>query len=398
LNGKHPRDVIDFLEAAEESRIDLTLRRGDRVVRRTIRKESGRPLGLVFSEVVFDGVKTCRNRCLFCFIDQLPPGLRPSLYVRDDDYRLSFYHGNFVTLNNLSTEDLNRIIGLRLAPLYVSLHSTDAVLRSRLMGGNARAGLEALERLMGRGLELHLQVVVCPGLNDGAALRSTFRDVLTRYPAASLGVVPVGVAAGRASGPLRPHDRSSSLAVLELVEEFQGYSLERHGRRLFFAADEFYLLAGRDFPPAEEYEGYPQLENGVGMARKFIDEADGFPRRAAGYRGNRGIVTGEAGEKVLRRVLRDFCRGKEPEMAVVRNGLLGEGIWVSGLLAGRDIVESLRRRESGLTWLVPSSLLSGDRFLDGMTLEEAEKRTGATLVPVEVDGYRFLQELERGGG
>jgi len=396
IDGRPPLDILDYLEATEGRRVFLRLKRGSGEITFKARKEAGVPLGLVLDEAVFDGVRTCRNKCIFCFVDQMPRGLRPTLYVKDDDYRLSFYYGNFVTLNNLSGEDLERITRLRLSPLYVSLHSTDPDLRSRLMGGNAEAGLETLKILLDEGLEIHLQVVVCPGINDGEALRRTLGDVLEKYPAASLGTVPLGMTsrAPALDAGLKPHDRRSSREVLEIVEEYQGRAQKERGERVFFAADEFYLLAGREFPAGEEYEGYPQLENGVGMARKFIDDAlEAAATVKAGACPGRGVITGVAGEAVIRKILEGTSMG-ETEVAVIKNRLFGESVTVAALLGGGDIIAGLKvSRVSARELLVPDTMLREGRFIDDLTLGDLEQETGAALIPVEVDGACLVRAL-----
>lgn len=394
LSGQRPRDIIDCLEWGDASRVRLELRRRGRDVSCEVRKEEGVPLGLVFDEPVFDGVMTCRNRCRFCFIDQMPPGLRPSLYLKDDDYRLSFYYGNFVTLNNLGRDDLRRVERLRLCPLYVSLHATDVRLRSHLMGGNARRGLEALERLVRAGLEIHLQVVACPGINDGEALRRTCEEVLTRFPVASLGVVPVGLTrrAALATPGLLPFDAGKAARLLETVREIQGKSLEMHGRRIVHAADEFYLLAGEDFPEASAYEGYPQLENGVGMARKFLDEGYGNAEEAGEATGH-GLITGKAGETVIRKLLARVS-GREVEVVAAQNLLFGGTVTVTSLLGGEDILSALREcRPSCGSLLIPESLLREGRFLDDLALGEVEEKSGYRLLPTAVNGKSLREAL-----
>ena len=399
IAGRRPLDVLDVMEMGAEGRVKLRLQRGGRELTRVIRKSPGKPLYLVFDEAVFDGTRRCANRCVFCFVDQMPPGLRETLYVKDDDYRLSFLHGNFVTLNNLSREDVDRIKGSRLSPLYVSLHSTSPETRSRLMGGGAEKGLEVLRELLEAGLEIHLQVVVCPGLNDGEELRRTFREVLEEYgDTASLAAVPVGLTRFSENLPVRlgPHGPDSAACVIELVDEFQSLALEKHGRRLFYAADEFYLLAGRPFPSEEDYEGYPQLENGVGIARKLLSEMRLAAAEAGPIVPARGIVTGKLGEIVLRQGFSEArCSGAETVTVV--NRLLGETVTVSGLLAGRDIAGALRgARPASRELLVPESALPEGRFIDDLTPRQVEEETGYRLVPCPVEGGELLRLL--GGG
>lgn len=396
LNGRPPLDILDYFEAGEGRSVSMRFMRGGKKITRRVRKEAGIPIGLVFDRAVFDGVRTCDNDCIFCFVDQMPPGLRKTLYVKDDDYRLSFYYGNFITLNNLSDADLERIRRMRLSPLYVSLHTTDPDLRSRLMGGNAPGGLDTLRMLLDEDIEIHLQVVLCPGINDGEALRRTLQDVLDDYRAASLGVVPVGLTSRAAAlpGKIPPYGRDTARRVLEVVEEFQVPALERYGRRLLYAADEFYLIAEEEFPGEEEYDGYPQLENGVGMARKFIAEAVAeSSANAAPGRPLRGVVTGVAGERVLREALHE-ARIAGVEVVTVPNLLLGGMVTVTALLGGADIVAELKaKRPVSRELLIPDSMLMEGMFIDDMTPDDIERETGYRLIPIEVEGARFLRAL-----
>jgi putative radical SAM enzyme (TIGR03279 family) len=404
--------VLDYIEACEGKKVSLRLQRDGKDVRLEVVKDYGVPLGLVFDEAVFDGVRTCRNRCIFCFVEQMPAGLRPSLYIKDDDYRLSFYYGNFVTLNNLPPSELRRIIRMRLSPLYVSLHATDPSLRSYMMGGNARKGLEALRELLGRGLEIHLQVVVCPGINDGAALRKTFDDILRDYPAASVGVVPLGLTSGCRPIPplLRRHDGSTAREVTAAVRQYQEESLQSRGCRTFFASDEFFLIAAEPFPGEEEYEGYPQLDNGIGMSRKFIDECSralsekGRGGRAgsqvSGLPPRRGIITGVTGNEVLSGCLERCGLKSEIEVVAAKNGLFGETVTVSGLLGGENIISALQHhRPDSRELLIPDTMLREGRFIDDLSPRDVEDKTGCRLIPVETNGIAFAQALfdETGG-
>lgn len=412
IDGRRPRDVLDVMVWGDGPLVTLRLRRGDHILKRKVYKEEAEPLGLVFEEPVFDGILTCRNRCPFCFVDQMPHGLRPSLYIKDDDYRLSFWYGNFITLNNLSESEVRRILSLRISPLYVSLHTTDPSQRSSLMGKGAERGLEILRRLLKAGLEIHLQVVCCPGINDGSALRRTFEEVLGVYRAASLGVVPVGLThhARERAPSIRPHDSETASRVLELVEEFQEQALEIVGKRLFFASDEFYLLAGREFPSWEEYEDFPQLENGIGMARKFMDEIYQYQSQLAANQGAGrdqpplrsdeeipgmmpGVLTGVAGEPVLRGALaRAGVEGVE--MVTVENYLFGGTVTVTSLLGGGDLIRALQESApSSRDFLIPETLLREGRFLDDLTMEDVVRQTGYHLRPVRVEGAAFTAAL-----
>lgn len=396
IDGIPPLDILDYLESSAPQRVDLRLLRNGRKIRRKIHKQAGIPLGLVFEEAVFDGVRTCRNKCVFCFVDQMPAGLRGSLYIKDDDYRLSFYYGNFITLNNLSHADVQRMKRLRLSPLYVSLHSTNAALRSQIMGGDAQKGLAILSSLLDEGIEVHLQVVLCPGINDGEALRRTMQDVLNSYPAASLAVVPVGLTSfcGGLAQELVPVGRADALLALETVEEYQRASLQRYGRRLFYASDELYVLAQKAFPGEEEYEGYPQLDNGIGMARKFSAEALTACRRMRpSGRPLRGVVTGAAGEVVIHEVMEENgINGVE--ILTVENLLLGGTVSVTALLGGKDIMLALQEKKpAARELLIPASMLRDDSFIDDLTPFDIAGETGYRLIPVPVDGASFVRAL-----
>jgi putative radical SAM enzyme (TIGR03279 family) len=434
LNGEAPRDVIRYRVLADEAVVDLDVRRGglERVVR--VEKRAGQPLGAEVHSALFDRVRTCDNHCPFCFIYQLPPGMRKSLYVKDDDYRLSFLYGNFTTLTRFTEADLERVLDEGLGPLYVSIHATDPDLRSRLLRNRRGAtSLRWLRLLLDHGVEVHGQVVVCPGVNDGAALDDTFLGVLDRFPElASVGVVPLGVSGHNTEPDMRAHAAGEAEAVVGAIDRWQGVFAAVLGRRMVFAADEYYLMAGRAFPEAAEYEGFPQHENGIGMARTFYSEVeaglggrraapvgapalarggffhwvDGAP--AEGYRSPRregavalalaggdagddddggrvaevALLTGEYGARVLEPVLPALAEaaGRPVRALPVRNGLFGGNIAVTGLLAGGDVAAVLEAEPpGGVRYLLPDVTLSRGVFLDGSS-------PGALPRPVEVVG------------
>jgi putative radical SAM enzyme (TIGR03279 family) len=419
LNGEAPRDVIRYRVLADEAVVDLDVRRGglERAVR--VEKRAGEPLGAEVHSALFDRVRTCDNHCPFCFIYQLPPGMRKSLYLKDDDYRLSFLYGNFTTLTRFTEADLERIIDEGLGPLYVSIHATDPDLRARLLRNRRGAtSLRWLRLLLDHGVEVHGQVVVCPGVNDGAALDDTFLGVLDRFPElASVGVVPLGVSAHNTEPDMRAHAAGEASAVLAAIDRWQGTFTDVLGRRMVFAADEYYLMAGRAFPEADEYEGFPQHENGIGMARTFYAEVDatlsgrraepvGAPAvarggffqwvdgaPAEGYRSPRregavglslggngageddggrvaevALLTGEYGARVLEPVLPALAEaaGRPVRALPVRNRLFGGNIAVTGLLAGGDVAAVLEAEPPvGVRYLLPDVTLSRGMFLDG---------------------------------
>jgi len=402
IGGEVPRDVIAFRLLADEPDVEIDVERGGLQVTVTVAKAAGQPLGAEVSSPVFDRVQTCDNHCEFCFIHQLPPGLRRSLYVKDDDYRLSFLYGNFTTLTRFTELDLERVVTERLSPLYVSIHATDPDVRARMLRNRRGAtSLRWLRALLDHGVDVHGQVVCCPGVNDGEVLEATLAGVLDAYPElASLAVVPLGVSRWSTQVAMRPHTRAEAQAVVDCVGRWQALFLDVLGRRLVFAADEYYLLARRPFPPAGEYEGFPLHEDGVGMAAAlsagwhghpgpgapgaparggFFAAVDGAP--AAGYRARRagpaaapatgggrpvGVVTGAYGAAVLGPLLAPLARAGV-RLVPVDNRFFGGNIAVTGLLVGRDIAAALADQPEGDRYLLPDVCLSGGAFLDGTT-------------------------------
>ena len=428
VNGEAVRDVIRYQLQVDEPLVELELRRGGLERQVVIEKRAGEPLGAALTGPVFDRVRTCDNHCPFCFIYQLPAGMRRSLYVKDDDYRLSFLYGNFTTLTRFTEADLERVLTERLSPLYVSIHATDPELRARLLRNRRGAtSLRWLSALLDAGVEVHGQVVVCPGINDGPALDETLLGVLDRFPRlATLGVVPLGVSAHSHEPELREHTRAEAEAVLDTVARWQARYLDALGRRLVFAADEYYLMADRPFPDADAYEGFLQHENGIGMARTFEHEvasalhgddvAGTAPRAgffasvegapAAGYRAPRtklsvvdadlaahprapvAIVTGEYGARVLTPLLPTLgaAAGVPVRLLPVANRFFGGNIAVTGLLTAQDVAEALASEPEDHRYLLPDVVLSDDRFLDGGRVIDLPRHvevvatTGADLV------------------
>ena len=263
VGGRAPRDIIEYRLLVDEADPELEVRRGHEDITVQLVKQAGEVPGIEVSSALFDRVRTCDNHCEFCFIYQLPKGMRRSLYLKDDDYRLSFLYGNFTTLTRFTELDLERVLGERLSPLFVSIHATDPVLRARMLRNPRGAtSLRWLRALLDGGIEVHGQVVVCPGVNDGAALEATLAGILDEYPdLATAAVVPLGVSDYTTEPAMRPHTRAEAAAVVDAVEQWQARNLGALGRRLVYAADEYYLLAARPFPDEEAYDGFPQHEN-----------------------------------------------------------------------------------------------------------------------------------------
>ncbi len=424
MNGRVPRDVIEYQLLADEELVELDLLRGGVEVSATVDKRPGESLGIEVSSALFDRVRTCDNHCEFCFIYQLPKGMRRSLYLKDDDYRLSFLYGNFTTLTRFTEADLERVVTERLSPLFVSIHAFDPEVRGRMLNNRRGAtSLRWLRALLDHGIEVHGQVVVCPGVNDGEVLEDTFAAAVEGYPElATIAAVPLGVSRYSTAPAMRPHTAVEAGAVLDLVGEWQELCLQALGRRLVFAADEFYLLAGRPFPRPDHYEGFAQHENGVGIATAFETSfygdssmsigvrpgffawVDGAP--AEGYRAQRlasaaprsgapargtpvAVVTGEYGASIIGRLLSGVGRD-DVRVVAVRNDYFGGNIAAAGLMTGSDVARALRGQPAGHRYLLPDVCLSEGRFLDGLGLEDLPR-------PVEVvasDGMSLRMALD----
>ncbi len=429
IDGHQPRDVIDFQRLTDAADPRVVVRRAGAAMPRVVRvdKAVGEPFGVEVSSAVFDRIRTCDNHCPFCFIYQLPKGMRRSLYLKDDDYRLSFLYGNFTTLTRFTELDAERILTERLGPLFVSIHTTDPELRARMLRNPKGAtSLRWLEVLLDGGVEVHGQIVVCPGVNDGPALEDTLAGILDRYAGlASVGAVPLGLSRYSHEPDLRSHTVGEAARVLDVVGEWQTLFRQALGRRMIFAADEYYLLARRRLPPPGHYEGYPQHENGIGMARAFAEaftrpvcrgegdaEGPGGVRRgffaavdaapAEGYRAARLpstvsgtdsrpilIVTGAYGAEVLAPLVAAHGRD-DVELKTVANEFFGGNIGVAGLLTGADLSRALAEVPVDVRCLVPDACLNEGRFLDGLSLADLPR-------PVEIvptDGGSLRRALD----
>jgi putative radical SAM enzyme (TIGR03279 family) len=390
VNSRAPRDYIEYRYLIAEPQVKLLVQTGRARRRIAIRKAVDEDLGIRFTQDVFDGVITCGNRCQFCFVRQLPRGLRPALYVKDDDYRLSFLHGNFITLTNLMQADRTRIARFHLSPLYVSVHATEPDVRRRVFGRTTVDPLAEMRRLGAKGIRFHVQIVVCPGLNDGAHVARTVDDLAALHPAiASIGVVPMGLTK-HASSALRPASKAMARGVIEAVGGWQRGFRRTLGTRLVFAADEMYLLAGLPFPSRAHYEGFPQLGNGIGCARLFADRVGRLKPPRLRHPVSVCLVTGEmAAPLVAQLAARLMNRYVEPRVCVVRNRLFGRTVTTAGLLAGHDIARALGGQvESNLVIVPGAAIREGEGFIDGMTLEQLSARIGRPVIaastPAEV--------------
>ena len=408
VNGQPVRDLLDFhlySGDAVDFLLEVQKKQGE-LWDLHIERGLDEDLGIEFEH---PEPTQCGNNCLFCFVHQLPRGMRRTLYVKDEDYRFSYLYGSYITLTNVGEAEIARIISQKLSPLYVSVHATDDQLRARLLGQKTPAILPLLKRLIDAGIELHTQIVVCPGINDGEQLRKSIIDLQTFYPGVrSLAVVPVGLTGYRRHLPaLRVPSREEAAAILDTIDGLQNSFLVRSGSRFVFAADELYLKAQREFPLAPFYEDFPQWENGVGMVAMFRQEA-GEALAAAQPLALKevSLVTGESAADELRRFaenLRDRT-GVHIRVHVVRNTFFGGQVSVTGLLTGRDILEQLRDKPLGEALLLPAVMIKEgeDLLLDDLSLTEMERELG---VPVEkvaatplglVAGLEVMDEILHG--
>jgi len=390
VNGRQLTDLIDYQFAVSEEELTLTARKAaGESLQATLHKEAWEDLGLSFAAEVFDGIRSCRNHCLFCFIDQLQPAPRESLLLKDDDYRMSFLEGNFITGTNLSEADLQRIREMKLSPLYISVHATEAALRGHLLGLPKPAPvLPLLQQLIEGGAQVHTQIVLVPGLNSGAGLTRTVSELAALAPGvASIGIVPLGLTRYRSWPRLRLGTAWEASSLLLWLRRQQRKYVQLYGTRLVFAADEFYIRSGRPFPPARDYEEFAQLENGIGMAALFAAE---WKQNLRGHQPHKrqwcktGVVTGRAGAAVLKPLrpsLQRLTQGSA-ELLTVENRFYGPEVTVSGLLTGSDLIAALPK---GLyeRYIIPDSMLkhSSDIFLDDSTVEAV---TDALQTPVTV--------------
>ena len=403
VNGHPIADILDYKFYTYDPRLILTLSTKTGHTRSVrIRKDAGEELGLNFETYLMDKARSCANRCIFCFVDQMPPGLRETLYFKDDDARLSFLMGNYITLTNLSERELQRIVDLRISPINISVHTTNPVLREQMLR-SPRAGqcLEQMRRLGAAGISMNCQIVVCPGINDGAELDRTLADLASLHPGVnSISVVPVGITRFRDGlYPLTPYTADRATQVLHQVEQFSQRCLEQIGTRLVWCSDEFYLKAGQSLPSEAFYESFTQLENGVGMLTLLQSEfqaALSFEhcQTPASF----SIATGVAAAPYLADLLstaRGACPDLQGQVYPIVNHFFGETIDVAGLITGQDLIQQLAGKALGERLLIPANMLRHQErvFLDDVTVEQIETTLGVPLVPVEQDGGALFDAI-----
>lgn len=410
INGKIIHDFLDYMyfssEIADENgeippqEVEITVRRGKKLLtfKETVREGD---LRLDFANYIMDDQKVCKNKCVFCFIDQMPKGMRPTLYYKDDDFRLSLIYGNYVTLTNLTDEELDRIISLRVSPLNISVHTTNPELRVKMMANPKAAEIwDNLQKLAAAGINMRCQIVLCKGLNDGEELDRTMRDLKSLYPAiSSVSVVPVGLTKYREGlYPLEPFEKEDCQAVLKQINDFGDRCVEEIGTRLIYPSDEFYMKGEVALPGYSYYEEFEQLENGVGMLMSFAGE---FAELMKYYRGSDAeidisMVTGVPVKPFFETVIKGL-KHRFPNLNcriyAVRNDFFGEKITVSGLLTGQDILAQLKGKELGDYLLISQNTLRGNTFLDDMTTYRLGKELGVKIKKAGFGAEDFVRAV-----
>lgn len=406
INGHTVEDVLDYRYWSYEPELTLSLRSGRTGHEYTVevRKDEGDDLGLDFEEYLMDKPWGCSNHCLFCFIDQLPKGLRRTLYFKDDDARLSFLTGSYITLTNLSEREMERICALKISPINVSVHATDPEMRAKLMGNPKAADIMGpLRRLTAAGITVDCQIVCCPGYNDREQLSRSMRELAELYPGVnSVSIVPVGLTMHRERlAKLTPFDKESASETIDRVEAFAEKCLAGRGSRSFWCSDELYLKAGREVPPDEYYEEYSQLENGVGLMRLLETEfmaALEFTEPDEGTGSEFTIATGVAAAPLLDKLLQTGhkkCAKIKGRVVPIVNDFFGHTIDVAGLVTGGDLIRQLKGRELGERVLIPHTMLRHGEgvFLDDVTLGQASAELGVPVTPIGGSGDELLAAM-----
>ena len=403
INGKEILDVLDYKFHSYDERCEIVFRTPQgKSFTEKVEKEQGEDLGLSFETYLMDKARSCCNNCIFCFVDQMPKGMRKTLYFKDDDARLSFLMGNYITLTNLSEREVARIIDLKISPVNISVHTTNPELRAKMLKNpHAGATIEYMRRFAAAGISMNCQIVCCPGFNDGEELARSMRELSEMHPAVrSVSVVPVGVTKFREGlESLTAFCEASAKTAVLQVSEFAEDCLSKFGSRIFFCADELYLKAKLPFPEISAYEDFPQLENGVGMLRlledefsaalKFADEADGVPF---------SIACGTAVAPFLKELLDAACAkfpGIKASVFPIVNDFFGHSIDVTGLITGGDFIAQLRGKDLGERLFISQSMLRREEldFLDDVTMQQAERELGVRVYPCECDGFALVDAM-----
>lgn len=403
INGNEIRDILDYMYYSVAEDPSVTVLRNGTEIKVSVKKDEYDDLGLEFDSFLMDSQKSCSNKCIFCFIDQNPKGMRDTIYVKDDDLRLSFMHGNYITLTNLKDCDIDRIIKLKISPINVSVHTLNGELRKKMLGNRFadRIG-ELMKRLAEAHIEMKCQIVLCRDINDGKELLYTLNGLKELYPAvSSVSVVPVGLTDHREGlYPLKAFDSESSLEVIKTVTEFGDRCLNELGTRLVFPADEFFVKAGKDCPDASFYEEFTQLENGVGLLSLFDSEvAEALSKlKTKRQRHSVSIATGVAACKNIVKSVDEIAKkvhNLRCNVFAIENNFFGKSVTVSGLVTATDIIDQLKGKELGEYLLIPSSMLrfEGDMFLDSLTPADVERALGVKVRIVGGSGSDFVSAV-----
>ena len=401
INEKEINDVLDYQFYSSDKKLIVELTKPDgKKYKRKIRKDEYEDLGLIFETYLMDK----KHKCIFCFIDQLPMGMRESLYFKDDDSRLSFLFGNYITLTNITQHDVDRIIEMHISPVNISVHTMNHDLRTKMMK-NPFAGesLKYIEQFAKAGIKLNTQLVLCPGINDGDELKYSIEKLMSFYPAVqSIAAVPVGLTKHRENlCHIEPYNKETAGEVIDIIEKYSSEYLEHIGTRIVFAADEFYLKAERPIPEADFYEDFPQIENGVGLwadlknqFKTALNECEYMPKESRTV----VIATGKAAYPLMvsfKEAVENRFDNINVNVIKIENNFFGEMITVSGLITGKDLITQLKGKTNGNDVLISSTMLrsEGDMFLDSMTLCEAEKELGSKIISVDNDGYELLSAI-----
>lgn len=403
INEQELTDIIDLSFALADEEIEMLIEHenGEQEII-AFEKDIDEELGAEFESAVFGKIRQCANNCYFCFVDQVAPNMRDSLYIKDDDYRLSFLYGNFVTMTNMGPRDLERIHRLHLSPLYISVHTTNPKLRGEML--RTKRGeliMEQLAKLNEADVEYHTQVVLCPGLNDGAELDRTIQDIISMQPyAKTLGIVPVGLTKFRENCyPLKTFDAQGAKKVIEQVRHWQEKMRKQTGKNFIYLSDEFYLLAGEPLPKAEEYDGFPQLDNGIGLTRNFIEQWKETEINPNNYQKslNLDIICGKSAGKVIKNLVDELnIDNLNANVLALENEFFGHEVTVTGLLTGQDIIKNLKQNKANRDGIIiPSCALreGEDIFLDDYTLEDIKKAFPDEEVKVASDAIMLKNLL-----
>ncbi|NLO10640.1 MAG: DUF512 domain-containing protein [Clostridiales bacterium] len=404
INGNSIKDVLDYHYLIKDESLNVLIRKTDNEEwELDIEKDYDDDLGIIFEDGLMDSYNSCRNKCIFCFIDQMPPNMRDTLYFKDDDARLSFLQGNYITLTNLSDEEVDRIIFYKLSPINISIHTTNEDLRCRMLKNRfAGSSLSKMQRLKDAGITMNGQIVLCKGWNDKDELEKTIHDLSAFLPQMqSVSIVPVGITKFRDKlTPLEPFTCDEAKEVIDTIHRWQNIFLTHYKTRFIYGGDEWYINAGLPIPDEEDYEGYPQIENGVGMLRSFTDEFYTYFNELPGDERTKvlSIATGVLASPYISRMVKDI-RGKYPNIKIhiytIENDFFGKNITVAGLITGGDLTSQLKNKALGETLLLPDVLLRhGENILlDDITIEDIERTLQTRISIVQSDGKSFIDTI-----